>query len=147
MINYHYRFVKLDLKPLLTPPLEVKSPATQWSKFRDLIHTVFGIGVEEKVEQECANRCLIHPSNRYTCGKARSQDQCDAVGCCWDENSQHCYKEACKYTNNIQLFVKRVYTTSSSCTTAEFELTSDTNLLALIFWHSDWLVYYVLQSR
>ena len=105
----------------LNTSLEVKSPATQWSKFRDLIHTVFGIGVEEKVEQECGNRCLIHPSNRYTCGKARSQDQCDAVGCCWDENSQHCYKEACKYTNNIQLFVKRVYTTSSSCTSCEVE--------------------------
>jgi len=81
---------------------ELRSHTTQWDKFRALIHNVFGIGQTTEptavlVQEECTDRCLIHPTNRYTCGKARSSDACAAVGCCWDENAQHCYKEAWTY--------------------------------------------------
>ena len=76
---------------------ELRTHSEQWDKFRALIHNIFGIGSAPPTPPaDCPDRCLIHPTNRYTCGKARSEDSCDLVGCCWDENAQHCYKEACK---------------------------------------------------
>lgn len=77
---------------------ELRTHSEQWDKFRALIHNIFGIGSAPPTPPaDCPDRCLIHPTNRYTCGKARSEDSCDLVGCCWDENAQHCYKEAWTY--------------------------------------------------
>ena len=60
--------------------------------------------------QGAMQRSVSHyPDNRYT-WKARSEDACATVGCCWDENAQHCYKEACKYkqqTSKLYIYRKK----------------------------------------
>ena len=85
---------------------ESTSQMSHWDRLQQIIKSVYqnhqsvqaSVDHSDKYfdENYCADRCVIHPSNRYTCGKARSAEHCSTVGCCWDENSQHCYKEACK---------------------------------------------------
>jgi len=45
-----------------------------------------------KDKDKCENRCLVHPANRYSCGKSRSRDTCSEKNCCWDPDAQMCYK-------------------------------------------------------
>lgn len=79
---------------------QVEVQISRTDRLRELFRSLFGAPKHENIisdnfdENYCEDRCVIHPSNRFTCGKARSADQCQIVGCCWDDNAQHCYKEA-----------------------------------------------------
>lgn len=44
-------------------------------------------------DDSCEDRCILNPSNRLSCGRSRSQDQCDSLNCCWDADSEMCYKQ------------------------------------------------------
>ncbi|CAG5095216.1 Oidioi.mRNA.OKI2018_I69.XSR.g14084.t1.cds [Oikopleura dioica] len=44
-------------------------------------------------DDSCADRCILNPSNRLSCGRSRSRDQCDSLNCCWDADSEMCYKQ------------------------------------------------------
>lgn len=46
-----------------------------------------------KDKDKCEDRCLVHPTNRYSCGKARSRENCSDKNCCWDPNNQMCFKQ------------------------------------------------------
>lgn len=48
-----------------------------------------------KDKDKCENRCLVHPSNRFSCGKSRSRETCSDKNCCWDSNAEMCYKQVC----------------------------------------------------
>jgi len=44
-------------------------------------------------KDKCEDRCMVHPINRYSCGKSRSRDTCSDKNCCWDPNADMCYKQ------------------------------------------------------
>lgn len=44
-------------------------------------------------KDKCEDRCMVHPINRYSCGKARSRETCSDKNCCWDPNTQMCFKQ------------------------------------------------------
>ena len=48
-------------------------------------------------KDKCEDRCMVHPINRYSCGKARSRETCSDKNCCWDPNTQMCFKQVCRY--------------------------------------------------
>ena len=107
-------------------------------RLRELFRSLFGAPKHENIisdnfdENYCEDRCVIHPSNRFTCGKARSADQCQAVGCCWDDNAQHCYKEACKF--------KPVIAISLMCQT--YNSKDDSLNINFFFEHADVLMWH-----
>ena len=104
-INTHWDLGKIFGKKSGLDGLTLKKNRVVKVNHADRLRSLFGIKKPAKTrsafdiykdKDRCENRCLVHPTNRYSCGKSRSRETCSESACCWDASSQMCFKQVCK---------------------------------------------------
>jgi hypothetical protein len=81
-----------------------RKPMTNAQRLRQLLSERFNLSFRRSLgtvappkSDVCEDRCLVHPVNRYPCGRARARDTCSDLNCCWDPDSELCYKQVYDY--------------------------------------------------